>query len=425
MPYKRKSRKYLCEAKHVIESLGAVQNIQDEAAFDSDDEMYVPERSGNILPEESVEGESPDVEERLAMVCVPGRSGHIVSEDSINVEPSDFQVRLARWVSVSNISNQAANNLLQLLAEKIPNLPKDVRALKSTPRSIVKRIVDPGEYVHYGIKDALTDFLSKCQYGCLDISLNVNIDGLPLFKSSLKQVWPILINVHGTKPVLVAGIYAGSSKPRDASLYLKEFVEELQLFVSEGMIYHNKYFNINIRAFVCDAPARAFILGTKYHSGFYSCNKCTQKGQSFQRRIIFLRSENVPRTDHDFRNRVYTEHHNIKDRLILENLPIDMVNQFPFDYMHVVCLGVMKTLLVALTRVRGHPFSLDRNKIGLISSKLLSLRKFIPKEIKRKPRSLKDLERFKASEFRTFLLYSGPIVLKDILDPARYKHFYC
>ena len=36
---------------------------------------------------------------------------------------------------------------------------------------------------------------------------------------------------------------------------------------------------------------------------------------------------------------------------------------------------------------------------------------------------LSDLDRWKATELRSFLLYYGMIVLKDIIDFRTYKHF--
>lgn len=66
---------------------------------------------------------------------------------------------------------------------------------------------------------------------------------------------------------------------------------------------------------------------------------------------------------------------------------------------------------------------LPNNKVQVLSQRLVNLRPFIPLEFNRKPRSLDELAFWKATEFRTFLIYIGPFVLKDIVDNAIYKNF--
>lgn len=58
-----------------------------------------------------------------------------------------------------------------------------------------------------------------------------------------------------------------------------------------------------------------------------------------------------------------------------------------------------------------------------INDKLQSIKSSIPLEFPRKPRTLHELERWKATEFRQFLLYTGMIVLKDVISSAMYKNF--
>ena len=41
----------------------------------------------------------------------------------------------------------------------------------------------------------------------------------------------------------------------------------------------------------------------------------------------------------------------------------------------------------------------------------------------RRPRSLKELDRWKATEYRSFLLYIGPIVMRNYLSNDVYSHF--
>jgi hypothetical protein len=43
------------------------------------------------------------------------------------------------------------------------------------------------------------------------------------------------------------------------------------------------------------------------------------------------------------------------------------------------------------------------------SAKLLKIKYYIPREFSRLPRNLSDVDRFKATEFRQLLLYTGPI----------------
>lgn len=99
-----------------------------------------------------------------------------------------------------------------------------------------------------------------------------------------------------------------------------------------------------------------------------------------------------------------------------------MVTQFPLDFMHLVCLGVMRKLI--LFWMRGPlPTRLGSQMIQLISAAVISFSLKLPKEFARKGRSLVEVDRWKATEFRTFLLYTGPVALKHHLPDALYHNF--
>ena len=66
---------------------------------------------------------------------------------------------------------------------------------------------------------------------------------------------------------------------------------------------------------------------------------------------------------------------------------------------------------------------LSKSNLNEITSRLLSFKDKLPCECARQPRSLNELDWWKATELRSFLLYTGPIALKGILSSSYYKHF--
>lgn len=60
------------------------------------------------------------------------------------------------------------------------------------------------------------------------LDLQINIDGLPIFKSTQHQFWSILgrfINTDQKEPFII-GIFSGTSKPNDLDEYFREFLDE-------------------------------------------------------------------------------------------------------------------------------------------------------------------------------------------------------
>lgn len=58
-----------------------------------------------------------------------------------------------------------------------------------------------------------------------------------------------------------------------------------------------------------------------------------------------------------------------------------------------------------------------------ISYQLIELQKHISSDFARKRRALSELCHWKGTEFRLFVLYIGPLVLKNMLNPNLYAHF--
>ena len=95
--------------------------------------------------------------------------------------------------------------------------------------------------------------------------------------------------------------------------------------------------------------------------------------------MTFPQIDSALRTDEQFDERTDEGHH--LGRSPFMDLSIGMVTHFPLDYMHLVCLGVVKRLL--LLWMRGPLESNCRmaaRTVLLISGKLISLQKYLPRE---------------------------------------------
>ncbi|KYN04984.1 hypothetical protein ALC62_04129, partial [Cyphomyrmex costatus] len=332
---------------------------------------------------------------------------------------------LQEWAIKNRISHVALNELMTGLKFKYSELPSDARSLLKTPRKVNVRDVKPGQYYHFGLHNCVTQLLSRYSIQHLQfVQVNINIDGLPIFKSSKSQIYPILCNlVENYNEVNIVGIYFGNEKPADANEFLADFVEEAITLTTRGITINDQTYLFKINAFICDVPAKSFITFTKGHSGYYSCTKCTAKGEYINDRVSYPYLNSFPlRTNNDFRLKLQLGHHT--GTSILESIPnIDMVKDFPSDPMHLLHLGIVKKLIVKLWCYGTPRSKLSFNQMSELS-KLLEVQKdHIPCEINRKSRSLFECKRWKATEFRTFLLYTGSVALKSVLTYDKYINF--
>ncbi|CAI6352292.1 unnamed protein product [Macrosiphum euphorbiae] len=342
---------------------------------------------------------------------------------------------LAQWAVNFNITNMAFSALLKnLKSHKCFNsFSVDARTILKCSNTNSTEIlsVPPGKYYHFGIANGLKNINNFLNNSEGTIKINIGIDGLPLTKSSGSSFWPILgsIQYFSSTYVFMIGLYWGLEKPMDSNIFLDNMVKELKELSSIGMStpYGTKIVLVNCIS--CDAPAKSFVTKTKGHSGFYSCPRCDIEGIYYENRVCFPGIKGNSRTHIDFVNRTNEEYHVTDSISILTDIPhIDIVHSFSLDYMHLVCLGVTKKIILLwLGNLKKSPLHvrLQNKNVQAISSNLLSLRPHICSDFSRYPRGLNDLPRWKATEFRLFLLYSGPVVLKGILNNECYKHFIC
>lgn len=107
---------------------------------------------------------------------------------------------------------------------------------------------------------------------------------------------------------------------------------------------------------------------------------------------------------------------------LLELTDFDFVRGTVPDYLHSVCHGGIRFFFHLWIDSKNHnePWYLNKSKQDILDARLTKMKP--PYDVTRTSRPLKDINLWKASEFRSFALYYFP-ALEDLLPEVYYKHF--
>ena len=350
----------------------------------------------------------------------------------------DIAAFCVKW----KITREASNELLSLLTRHdVKGLPKDCRAAKRSMR-VVNDVVKMGNgsYYHFGVEKELTRNLSVYKELKETVQLQFNIDGLPLFRSSPVDFWPILCRAflgRSVTSVFPVGLFCGKSKPSSVDEYLNLFLLELNAILQNGIYINDVQVQVRVHSFVCDAPARQYVKKVKGHLGYDACERCEIHGErndGNEPGIKFVDVNCPLRTNDSFRCNSYPNHQKTHECASpLTKLSIDMIRDFPLDYMHLVLLGVVKRMLrlwLGTTDFHVTKYSCNFRLLARASSHIISQRvkvcaECVSSEFQRRPRQMDENKFFKAKEFRTLLLYTFPYVFMGLFtnNSQVYDHF--
>ena len=283
-----------------------------------------------------------------------------------------------------------------------------------------------------------------------NLSLVWNTDGIPCFKSSNLSLWPLFFQINelqynkriNPENMILGGLWLGPKKPTMIS-YTEPFIKTLQKLETEGIEIKSNLYTFTCKVIViagsADLPAKSIICNTMQFNGKYGCSKCLQPGETCKTsekghcHVFPFKAENPcgPKRSHagcleDVNTAVQnnTICRGIKGPSFLQCLTCyDLVEGTCIDYMHGILLGVTKLLLSLwfLPEHNSKAFSLA-TFVGLIDKRLKNIKP--PNNITRLPRSIKDhLKYWKASEFRSWLLYYSLPVLRDIQSEDYFQHY--
>ncbi|KAK3910048.1 Ferredoxin oxidoreductase 1 subunit ForD [Frankliniella fusca] len=344
--------------------------------------------------------------------------GYVDMDDDLN-----FQSNIAVWSIQYGITSSATNALLSILRQRHLFLPKDSRTLKKTPTfTQTKRLVN-GQYVHVGVeKSVILKMEQGLVPGCNSVDLKVFTDGVKFYKSVNHEGWPILFSSDSfidSSPGVI-GLFYGVGKPNRIGDFLEDYIEEVQHIKDEGIWFRGRNFPINIKFYLADAPARAYLKSTMGHTSAHGCERCDQEGdfigfQTYQSTVGNLR------TDQSFDLRLDAEHHH-EDISPLAALETRFISQFPLDPMHLIDLGIFKRFLQYVFRRSPLNIRMTGNDIERFDQLLTLLSDYTPVEFKRKP-TLSRLNRWKATEFGLVFKYLGLVIFSVVLKDEVYNVF--
>lgn len=324
---------------------------------------------------------------------------------------TDFITNFTNVCVETNMTHVQINRILSVLRqhECFQQIPKDARCLLKTPRKCENiKVIEPGRYLHIGIETNIITKLKNIDTEIPHVLLvDFSTDGANIYNNVQCDVWPIqfrIINISDKRP-MIAGLYQGTKQPANFKDFFAAFKNEIIKLINTGFMYNGKNIKLQINAFIADTSAKHHCLNIKGHGGYYSCPKCKIPGERHKndRTHVYIGIGYAPRTDEEFitfqindshiRNNDDRHHNGIS---AFHDLPMGLVSQVPIDYMHLVCLGVVKKILVAAwIDGKFKPRALNMETQRHISERLLTIAAYsCPKEFARLPRSLYDCHRF-------------------------------
>ena len=383
------------------------------------------------------------------------------STDELETSSIPFVEQLKKYANKYALNCVQVNELLKLIHKNIINIsnqkvinvnnvPKTYKTLFNISNKKLKNQITTTTSNHklyyFGLANQIKFYLKQYPVEILDalqpnntLELIWNTDGMQLYQSKDECAWPILCYIRNLFPRKVFEVLLTTGRGKPNIEFLKQFIEELRDLMLNGLnftdnTYKKRTFTIKHIAAVCDGPARSFIKCILGHGGYHSCEFCTILGKrheieptkgngkdNINFKMTYQGSEIVSkRTDKTFRSQEHERHHKGESPLL--QLDIDMIQDFPIDFMH-SSGGTMRRLFDCwLKSPKRTEYRMTCTNIKYLNARIEYISsECLPNIFPRRLRITSQVNYYKFAEHKQFLLYTGKILLLNLM-PA--KHFY-
>ena len=189
---------YFHKGRVLVDVEHCVDNIQQSSSLDV---LTESANSANIVSHDENESDHEtldrpsDIEYYPDFIDFDDTSPHgSIIDDDIDGEEEVTDLTLSdilcKWAIENQVTYTALKDLLGIPQVFHPHLPEEIKD--------IKEMVE-GSYYHFGIAYNVRQKLDAYRQmkGLAYLALQINIDGLPLFKRSSKKFWPILAILKG------------------------------------------------------------------------------------------------------------------------------------------------------------------------------------------------------------------------------------
>ncbi|VDI25225.1 Hypothetical predicted protein [Mytilus galloprovincialis] len=280
-----------------------------------------------------------------------------------------------------------------------------------------------------------------------NITFSLFTDGIPLFQSSKVSLWPVYMILNELPPkqrftrknMVLWGIWQGCGKPQ-MNMFLRPLVEDLSQLFQRGIEVNIQQTEIRTRAMMIvatmDLQARAYVLQMTQHNGEHGCLYCLEPGKVVKsgkgncRSYPYRDVDPEPRTKENIKSDAQEaiasgkRVHGINSESVLSCLPyFDVTTNVVIDYMHGILLGILKKLMSLWfdSKNSKEPFYIGK-RVDEVDSIIKTIQP--PYFLRRLPRKINgNYNHWKASEFRSWLLYFSLPALQNILPDIYLTHY--
>ena len=277
-------------------------------------------------------------------------------------------------------------------------------------------------------------------------------DGISTGKSTCKTMWPIYANINElpfkerSENTFLCGLYVGPKDPNQL-VFLQPFVEEANKLSTEGVTWTHNGNVVNSKVLplcaVLDSVARWQVLNMQSFHAFYGCTYCYQKQErTVPRKRRFNMEETADeRTPEStvMDAMVAFERRNepkVEDRhyrgvkgpsALIQMLYFNLIWGCAIDYLHSILLGIVKTHMKCLFEASRKKFWINVNERVALSDIMKSIDERLltinpPSSITRIPRSISMWKNWKASEWRSWILFYCIPCLEGLLKDKYLVH---